>query len=151
MLVEVIDASATERRSPARTASSRSPIGSWRTRFGYDRDELPGRSIDSLAPGGLRGAHARHRAEYMRAPVARPMAARQRLIGLRKDGATLPIRVTLSPVATATGHLTLAVVRDAVRASHDEDLAELVRSAAARGQEDRTQELLDRRSGAAAR
>jgi PAS domain S-box-containing protein len=115
--------------------------------FGYGRDELAGCSIESLVPGGLRAAHVRHRAEYLRAPVARPMGARQRLVGLRNDGATLPIRVTLSPVPTATGHFTLAVVRDAVRASHEEDLAELARITAASWQEDRTQELLDRVTG----
>ena len=115
--------------------------------FGYGRDELAGCSIESLVPGGLRAAHVRHRAEYLRAPVARPMGARQRLVGLRNDGATLPIRVTLSPVPTATGHFTLAVVRDAVRASHGEDLAELAHITAASWQEDRTQELLDRVTG----
>ena len=115
--------------------------------FGYGRDELAGRSIESLVPDGLRAAHARHRAEYLRAPVARPMGARQRLVGLRKDGSTLPIRVTLSPVPTATGHFTLAVVRDAVQAAQGEDLADLARLTAARGQEQRTQELLDRVTG----
>ena len=115
--------------------------------FGYGRDELVGCSIESLVPGGLRAAHVRHRAEYLRAPVARPMGGRQRLVGLRNDGATLPIRVTLSPVPTATGHFTLAVVRDAVRTSHGEDLAELVHMTAADWQEERTQELLDRVTG----
>ncbi len=32
--------------------------------------------------------------------------------GLRKDGATIPVRVSLTPVATAAGQFALAVIRD---------------------------------------
>lgn len=109
--------------------------------FGYGRDELAGRSVDGLLPEALRGAHARHRTAYVKAHVARPMADRQRLVGLRRDGGSLPLRVTLSPVPTATGHLTLAIVRDATRLVGGEDLANLADSAYR--QEVRTQELLD--------
>lgn len=109
--------------------------------FGYGRDELAGRSVDELLPDALRVAHARQRAAYVKAPVARPMADRQRLVGLRRDGGTLPLQVTLSPVPTATGHLTLAIVRDATFAVRREDLFDLADSAYR--QEARTQELLD--------
>ena len=109
--------------------------------FGYGRDELAGRSVDELLPEALRGNHAQQRAAYVQAPAARPMADRQRLVGLRRDGGSLPLQVTLSPVPTATGHLTLAIVRDATRPVRGEDLANLADSAYR--QEVRTQELLD--------
>jgi len=109
--------------------------------LGYGRDELAGRSIDELVPEALRAAHARHRAAYVKAPVARPMARRQRLVGLRRDGGTLPLQITLNPVPTATGHFTLAIVRDATQAARSEDLADLAGSAYR--QEARTQQLLD--------
>jgi len=80
--------------------------------FGYERGELAGQPVESLIPADLHLAHRSHRAAYARAPQARPMGAGTRLVGLRKDGATFPVEVSLSPVPTATGHLTLAVVRD---------------------------------------
>jgi anti-anti-sigma factor len=110
--------------------------------FGYDRSELIGRSVDELLPAGLRAAHRSYREAYGRAPVARVMADRARLVGLRRDGATVPVEVSLTPVPTASGHLVLAVVRDATRARRRQDLAGLAQAAA--GQElRRSRELLD--------
>ena len=55
--------------------------------FGYQHGELIGRPVESLIPAGLRVAHRRLRADYVQAPVARPMGARRPLVGLRKDRA----------------------------------------------------------------
>ena len=77
-------------------------------------------------------------------PTARPMAARARLAGRRKDGTTFPVRVSLSPVPTATGHLILAVIRDVTDDLPHADLGDLARAAAAAGQARRARELLDR-------
>lgn len=111
--------------------------------FGYEQAELTGRSVDVLLPADLRDPHRRYRAAYARAPQARVMAERSRLVGLRRDGATFPVEVSLSPVLTATGHLILAVVRDATEIRRREDLAELARASVAE-QTERSQELLDR-------
>jgi len=111
--------------------------------FGYDTGELAGRGVDTLVPAGLRDAHRADRAAYLLHPVSRPMSDRARLAGLRKDGGTIPVSVTLSPVPTASGHLILAVVRDTAQARRREDLAELARAAAAE-QARHSQELLDR-------
>src|SRR5262249_29182606 len=98
--------------------------------FGYDRDEQAGQPIESLVPADLRAAHIRDRSAYQRAPTTRPMESRARLVGLRKDGATIPVQITLSPVPTATGHFTLAVIRDAGETGQRADLVSLARSAA---------------------
>jgi len=112
--------------------------------FGYERGELLGQPVESLIPGDLRPAHRGHRAAYAQAPQARPMGAGARLVGLRKDGITFPVEVSLSPVPTATGHLTLAVARDATQARQRDDLVELAWAAVAADQAHRSQDLLDR-------
>jgi PAS domain S-box-containing protein len=111
--------------------------------FGYERAELTGRPVEVLVPSGLRAAHRGYRAGYARAPVARSMGERARLVGLRRDGATIPVEVTLTPVPTATGQFVLSVIRAATRAGRRGDIADLARLAAAE-QARGGQELLDR-------
>ena len=112
--------------------------------FGYEHGELAGQPVESLIPADLLEAHRIHRADYAQAPKARPMGAGARLVGLRKNGATFPVEISLSPVPTATSHLTLAVIRDMTETRRREDLADLARAAVATEQEHRGQELLDR-------
>jgi anti-anti-sigma factor len=112
--------------------------------FGYEHAELTGQLVESLIPADLRAAHAAHRAGYARAPRTRAMGEGMRLVGLRKDGTTFPVQVSLSPVPTATGHLTLAVIRDATGARQAGDLMDMARAAAAVQQAQRSQEVLDK-------
>ena len=112
--------------------------------YGYPPGELIGQPVESLVPDGLRAAHTGQRAGYAQHPTARPMAARARLAGRRKDGSTFPVRVSLSPVPTATGRLILAVIRDVTEDLPHADLGDLARAAAAAGQARRARELLDR-------
>jgi len=93
--------------------------------FGYQRGELIGLPVDALVPPEVRAAHQTYRASYARAPRVRPMGERIRLAGLRKDGATLPVEISLSPVPTATERFVLAVIRDAAEPMRRDDLAEL--------------------------
>jgi anti-anti-sigma factor len=111
--------------------------------FGYRPDELAGQPVESLVPARLRDSHRLNRAAYARKPVSRPMADRARLVGLRRDGTTVPVTITLSPIPTASGHFVLAVVKDATHEQAQDDLTGLVAAAAA----ERVQhagELLDR-------
>jgi anti-anti-sigma factor len=112
--------------------------------YGYLPGELIGLPVESLVPEGLRAAHVGQRAGYAQHPVARPMAARARLAGRRKDGSTLPVRVSLSPVPTATRRLTLAVIRDVTQELPSIDLGDMARAATAADQARRARELLDR-------
>jgi anti-anti-sigma factor len=111
--------------------------------FGHEPAELVGRPVETLVPVDLRAAHQAYRASYARAPEARPMGDRARLVGLCKDGATLPVEISLTPVPTATGHFVLAVIRDTAEARRREDLADLARAAVAEHTR-RDRELLDR-------
>jgi len=111
--------------------------------FGYPPGELTGQPVESLVPGRLRAAHEGQRAGYAREPVSRRMGQRSRLAGLRKDGSTFPARISLSPVHTATGRLTMAVIRDISDDQPHGDLGELARAAAAAEDAHRGRELLD--------
>jgi anti-anti-sigma factor len=110
--------------------------------FGYRPGELAGQLVESLMPAGLREAHRLDRAGYALKPAARPMADRARLVGLRKDGSTIPVTITLRPVPTASGHFVLAVVRDATQEHWQDDLASLVRVVLAE-QAQHAEDLLD--------
>ena len=111
--------------------------------FGYQRKELIGLPVESLVPADVRTAHRGYRAGYHQAPQARPMAERARLAGLRKDGATLPVEISLTPLPTASEDFVLAVIRDATETRRRNDLADLARDAAA-DQAHVTGGLLDR-------
>jgi len=111
--------------------------------FGYQREELIGLPVDALVPPEVQAVHQGLRAGYTRAPQARPMGERARLAGLRKDGGTLPVEISLSPVPTATEDFVLAVIRDATEARRRDDLADLARGAVA-DQSRLTADLFDR-------
>jgi anti-anti-sigma factor len=111
--------------------------------FGYGHAELADSSIERLVPSDLQAAHRGHRAGYARAPAARPMGAGALLAGLRKDGTTFPVEISLSPLATPAGQFTIAVVRDLTRARQLEELGGLATAAAAADTAYRHGELLD--------
>ena len=59
--------------------------------FGYSVDELLKMNVDSLLPKHLREQHVSHREGYTKSPHKRPMGHGYDLIGVRKDGASVPI------------------------------------------------------------
>jgi anti-anti-sigma factor len=111
--------------------------------FGYLPGELAGQQVEGLVPRQLRAGHESQRAGYAREPTGRVMGQRARLAGLRKDGTTFPVRISLSPVHTATGRFTMAVIRDISEDRPYGDLGELARAAAAAADAHRGRELLD--------
>ncbi|WP_222849216.1 PAS domain S-box protein [Trebonia kvetii] len=98
--------------------------------FGYGPGEMAGLPAEALVPAALQETHRRHRSAWARSPSTRPMGAGAQLAGLRKDGTTFPVRVNLIPVTTASGQLTLAVIRDITGTGRLDDLAALAGDAA---------------------
>ncbi|HEY9787438.1 MAG TPA: PAS domain S-box protein [Candidatus Obscuribacterales bacterium] len=82
------------------------------TLFGYKEQELVGRAVEILIPVRFRERHVRHRQAYQQDPQKRMMGVDRALCGLRKDGSEVPVAVSLSPIQTDKGKLTMAAVRD---------------------------------------
>ncbi len=80
--------------------------------FGYNRDELLGKSMDVLLPERYRDGHEKLRAGYIQKPSLRPMGLGRDLTGRHKSGTEIPIEIGLSQVESDAGNLTLAVVTD---------------------------------------
>jgi two-component system, LuxR family, sensor kinase FixL len=80
--------------------------------FGYARQELLGRPIETLVPKRFRSQHIEYRHGYLGDARARPMGAERELFGLRKDGTEVPIEIGLNPIHTADGLLVLASIID---------------------------------------
>jgi PAS domain S-box-containing protein len=89
--------------------------------FGYARHELVGRAVEMLVPSGLRSTHVNHRNHYFEAPRTRPMGAGLDLYARRKDGSEFPCEISLSAVATDSGMMALAAIRDITDRRRDRD------------------------------
>lgn len=92
--------------------------------FGYEKEELVGRSIDLLVPAPLRAAHAVHRAGFFAHPSKRAMGVGRDLKAMRRDGSEFPVEIGLTPFMSDSGPLVLATVVDiTARRAGEEALA----------------------------
>ncbi len=80
--------------------------------FGYSREDLLGKPVETLVPERFRSTHAGFRGGYIGEPKVRAMGAGRELFGLRKDGVEVPIEIGLTPVATDEGMFVLAAIVD---------------------------------------
>jgi len=89
--------------------------------FGYRRGELLGQPVEILMPQAFRRAHADLRRGFLENAVPRAMGAeRSDLLGLRKDGTSFPVDVSLSPMESEGGMMVAAAVRDITRRKEQE-------------------------------
>ncbi|MCM2268786.1 MAG: PAS domain S-box protein [Thermoanaerobaculia bacterium] len=80
--------------------------------FGYSREELLGRPIETLVPERFRASHPGSRSGFFRSPSVRAMGAGRELFGLRKDGSEIRVEIGLTPVATQDGLFVISSIVD---------------------------------------
>jgi diguanylate cyclase (GGDEF)-like protein/PAS domain S-box-containing protein len=80
--------------------------------FGYGKNELIGKPIETLVLSAFHDIHKQHRDRYIAAPLLRPMGTRHNLIGSRKKGETFPIDIGLNPVWLEHGMTIICSVID---------------------------------------
>jgi protein-histidine pros-kinase len=101
--------------------------------FGYPREELLGRKVETLIPERFHDVHAPHRTAFFDEPRARAMGAGLELYGRKRDGSEFPVEISLSPLETEEGTLVSSAIRDitdrrAIERALQEKNAELERA-----------------------
>jgi PAS domain S-box-containing protein len=81
--------------------------------LGYKREDLTTMNVDDLVPALQAERHAELRADYLKAPKPGTMTRNNTLTAMTKDGAELPVTISLSQVDRAEGRVTIAAIRDA--------------------------------------
>ena len=97
--------------------------------FQWPRDELIGASLDVLLPARVRAGHRATLAGYVADPHGRPLRHPPELVVVRRDGAEIPVDISMTPLATSAGTCVLAAVRDV--SDRVDDLAARSRAEAA--------------------
>ncbi len=80
--------------------------------FGYRREDLVGKPIETLLPDRFHKSHIMHRAGYLNVPRTRSMGLGLELYGKRSDNTEFPVEISLSPLQTDEGTLVLSAIRD---------------------------------------
>lgn len=86
--------------------------------FGYQKNELIGKPIETLVPQRLHDLHKDHRRFYLASPSLRPMGLLPNLIGRRKNGDEFSIDVGLNPVWFDRGTTIICSVIDTSQKAH---------------------------------
>ncbi len=80
--------------------------------LGYSETDLVGQPVELLVPEHLRARHVADRARYAAAPAPRPMGVGVELAARHKDGAEIPVEISLGPVRLGGEQLVCCGLRD---------------------------------------
>ncbi len=96
--------------------------------FGYERDAAIGeRLADLIVPPDLRDAHHRALAQYVETGVATILNRRLELVGMRADGSTLPVELTVTRLGAREPPVFAGFIRDiTLRRDADEQMQRVV-------------------------
>ena len=80
--------------------------------FGYQRQELLGKPIETLIPARFAGRHPAARNSFFDKAQPRAMGAGTDLYAMRRDGSEFPVEISLSPLKTEDELLVSSAIRD---------------------------------------
>ena len=80
--------------------------------FGYQMQELVGEPIEILIPHKVRQKHEKLRNGFLASPAIRPMGQGRTLMGLHKDGHSIPIEISLSYYGDNESRKIIAFISD---------------------------------------
>lgn len=103
--------------------------------FGYNKEELLDQKVELLIPDKVKPHHHEHLQGYFGSPSTRNMGSGMELYAAKKNGATFPVQISLSPVETEDGVLVTAAIRDITKQKKSEAAAKKVAALKAKGKE----------------
>ncbi|MCX6352377.1 MAG: PAS domain-containing sensor histidine kinase [Bacteroidetes bacterium] len=80
--------------------------------FGYNKEELIGKTIECLMPDRLTKRHEQHRENYNHNPHPRSMGIGMDLYAKKKDGTEFPVEISLSPFESGGQKFVIGFVID---------------------------------------
>ena len=104
--------------------------------YGYSREHLIGRVVESLIPARLRDRHRQHRQNFFANPEKQAMQVIE-IFAVRSDASEIPVDVSLSLLTIGTETFSITAVRDATERRR---LKELKRGEACCAQEKESEE-----------
>eukprot|EP01135_Chromosphaera_perkinsii_P010726 Nk52_evm5s2209 gene=Nk52_evmTU5s2209 len=96
------------------------------TIFGYSAEEVIGRNVKMLMPSPYMDNHDRYLTSYLQSHKPKILGTGRDVEGLRKDGTTFPMHLSVSEILTEYCHLFTGIIRDTseTRRIHDEHIME---------------------------
>ena len=96
-----------------------------REMFGYDEGEVLGHRVEKFVPKKAQKKHEGYRKDYIKHPEPRRMGIGRDLAGLRKDGTTFPLEISLSYMQHNDEKLVVAFITDiSIRKENEKKLEE---------------------------
>ena len=96
-----------------------------REMFGYSEGELIGKVVENFVPQTVQHKHEKYRKDYLKKPEPRRMGVGRDLSGLRKNGTTFPLEISLSYMQHDDQKMVVAFITDiTIRKENEKKLAE---------------------------